>query len=142
MTGERRHGRPPTELAFLLEDLARIERRLATLERPTGSQINGNVQKLTEAQADLAAQQATLTALVEGMNATLATWLATTAPSLIAAEVAAQVGAALAGNVSIGGSLYVGGEVTMPNVYGTNIVPLGGARTSVWVRDGGRLGHT
>ena len=44
--------------------------------------------------------------------------------------------------VSIGGELFVNGAVTMPNVFATNIVPLGGTRYAAWVRDGGRLGHT
>ena len=60
MTGERGHGRPDTELAGLIQDLNRIERRLATLERPTGTEINQSVQKLQEAQAKLEEQQATL----------------------------------------------------------------------------------
>lgn len=47
MSGERRHGRPPTELAFLLEELAKTNRRLDTLERPTGTQIAQSVQKIT-----------------------------------------------------------------------------------------------
>lgn len=38
--------------------------------------------------------------------------------------------------------LAAGGAVTLPDVYATNLIPMGGARISTWVRDGGRLGHT
>ena len=153
MTGERRHGRPDTPLAGLIQDLATLERRLRTLERPTGTEINQSVQKLQEAQAKLEEQQATLAdqqaqltaqqnELEDRVNAQMDEWFTTTAPGLIADEVALQLAAALAGDVTIGGSLTVTGEVVMPDVFATDLVALGEDRISVWVRDGGRMGHT
>ena len=153
MTGERRHGRPDTPLAGLIQDLATLERRLRTLERPTGTEINQSVQKLQEAQAKLEEQQATLAdqqaqltaqqnELEDRVNAQMDEWFTTTAPGLIEAEVAVQLAAALAGDVSIGGSLDVAGAVTLPDVFATDVVALGGSRASAWVTETGRLGNT
>ena len=48
----------------------------------------------------------------------------------------------VSGNVSIGGTLYVGGKVTAPGVYALNVVPGGRPRTTVWVDSAGEVGHT
>lgn len=143
-------GSIPSELGWLVDMLDDYERRLRTLEAPSGEALSNTVAKLA--------------ALVSNIQAQLDAWAATRwTNAQIAAEIDARVNAAIAaafaGNVSITGSLtvngalaaaslstagalYAGGAVTLPDVYATNIVPLGGTRYAAWVRDGGRLGHT
>ena len=146
MTGERRHGRPDNELAGLIQELDSIGRRLRTLERPTGTEINQSVQKLQEAQAKLEEQQIELerqqAELADRVDTRMGEWFDDVAPGLIADEVALQVAAAFAGNVSIGGNLDVAGAVTLPDVFATDVVALGGSRASAWVTETGRLGNT
>ena len=143
-------GSIPSELGWLVDMLDDYERRLRILEAPSGEALGNTVAKLA--------------ALVNDIQAQLDAWAATRwTNAQIAAEIDARVNAAIAaafaGNVSITGSLtvngalaaaslstagalYAGGAVTLPDVYATNIVPLGGGRFAAWVRDGGRLGHT
>lgn len=91
----------------------------------------------------------TLEALVANIQAQLDAYLLTRYTNdQIDARILALIASHMAGNVSIGGALNVlgtldvAGAVTMPSVFTTNIVPLGGSRFAAWVRDGGRLGHT
>jgi len=139
-------GSIPSELGWLVDMLDDYERRIRTLEAPSGEALGNTVAKLA--------------ALVNDIQAQLDAWAATRwTNAQILAQIDARIAAAFAGNVSITGSLtvngalaaaslstagdlYAGGAVTMPNVFATNIVPLGGTRYAAWVRDGGRLGHT
>lgn len=139
-------GSIPSELGWLVDMLDDYERRLRTLEAPSGEALGNTVAKLA--------------ALVNDIQAQLDAWAATRwTNAQILAQIDARIAAAFAGNVSITGSLtvngalaaaslstagalYAGGAVTLPDVYATNIVPLGGTRYAAWVRDGGRLGHT
>ncbi|HPZ35487.1 MAG TPA: hypothetical protein PLL22_01705 [Microbacteriaceae bacterium] len=126
-------GSIPSELGFLIDTLDDYERRLRTLEAPSGEALGNTVAKLAALVSNIQAQ-------LDAYNATR--WTNAQIQYQIDSTVAAYVASYMAGNVSIGGELFVNGAVTMPNVFATNIVPLGGTRYAAWVRDGGRLGHT
>lgn len=131
---------------WIADQLKELKARIRDLEAPSGTQIYNTVSKLQ--------------ALVEDIQEQLDAWVLTRWTNAeIDARIDQKIAAALAGNVTITGSLTVngaiagasfstagaltvGGAVTFPDVYNTNIVPLGGSRTAVWVRDGGRMGHT
>lgn len=123
-----RQGAIPSELGFLIDQLDGIEDRLRTLESPSGEALNSTVAKLQ--------------ALVANIQATLTDFIDNDVTAIVDARVAIAIASYMSGNVSIGGELFVNGPVTMPNVYNTDVVALGGARTAVWVRTGGRMGHT
>lgn len=145
-----RQGSIPSEIGGLIDELDDIQRRLRILEAPSGEALENTVPKLSALVSDLQAQ---IEAWVAGRRTDAAT------DTIIDAKIAAAIAAVLGGNVSIagnlsvagaiggaslstGGSLTAGGAVTMPNVYNTNIVGLGGSRKTVWVGGGGRLGVT
>jgi len=109
-------------------ELKNIADRLDTLEAPSGTSLYKAVAKLE--------------VLVNDIQAELADFIANDVTAIVDARVAIAIASYMSGNVSIGGELFVNGPVTMPNVFNTNIVPLGGSRYAAWVRDGGRLGHT
>lgn len=149
-----RQGTIPSEIGGLIDELDDIQRRLRILEAPSGESLGNTIAKLQ--------------GLIEGIQAQLDAWAATRwTNAQIEAEINARVNAAIAaafaGNVAItgsltvnggiagaslstggsltaGGSLYAGGEVNLPNIFTTNIGSLGGSRSTVWVREGGRLG--
>lgn len=141
-----RQGSIPSEIGGLIDELDDVQRRLRILEAPSGEALGNTIAKLQ--------------GLIEGIQAQLDQWAATRwtnaqITSEITAAVATRltqdqvdqriyaiVGSILAGNVSIGGELFVNGAVTMPNVYNTNIVGLGGSRVAVWVSGSGRMGNT
>lgn len=136
-----RQGAIPSELGTLFDELDDLARRIQTLETPSGEALGSTVAKLQALVADIQAQ--------------LDAWAGTRwTNDQIDARILALIASHMAGNVAIGGALVVqggvstpgaltaNGEVTLPNVYATNIVPMGGGRISVWVRDGGRMGHT
>lgn len=124
---------PIDDLQRLSAELRELGRRLDLLEAPTGTSAYRTVAKLSALVNDIQAQ-------LDAYNATR--WTNAQIQYQIDSTVAAYVASYMAGNVSIGGELFVNGAVTMPNVFATNIVPLGGTRYAAWVRDGGRLGHT
>lgn len=131
---------------WLADEFRKLRARLDSLESPSGTQLYNTVSKLQ--------------ALVENIQAQLDAWATTRwTNAQIDARIDQKITAAFAGNVTItgsltvngavaaaslstGGSLTVGGAVTLPDVYNTNITSLGGTRQTVWVRDGGRMGHT
>ncbi|MBS1897161.1 MAG: hypothetical protein JSS88_07260 [Actinobacteria bacterium] len=120
---------PVDDLSRLDAELRELKRRLDLLEAPTGTSAFRTVAKLEGLVNDIQAE-------LDAYNASRWT------NDQIDARIYAIVGSILAGNVSIGGELFVNGPVTMPNVYNTNIVGLGGSRKTVWVREGGRMGNT
>ena len=139
---------PVDDLHRLSAELREIGRRLDLLEAPSGTQAFRTVAKLEVLVADIQAQ---LDAWAAGRRTDAAT------DTIIDAKIAAAIAAAFAGNVAItgsltvngaiggaslstGGSLTAGGEVTLPNVFNTNVAALGGSRSTVWVRGGGRMG--
>lgn len=141
---------PIDDLRAIAAEFKAIERRLDMLETPTGTSVYQTVSKLQ--------------ALVDDIQTQLDQYMSTRytnaqVDALIDQKVAAAIAAAFAGNVSItgsltvngalaaaslstGGSLTAGGAVNLPDVFNTNVVGLGGARKTVWVREGGRMGNT
>ena len=131
---------------WVADELKKLKDAIATLQSPSGTQLYNTVSKLQ--------------ALVEGIQAQLDAWATTRwTNAQIDARIDQKIAAAFAGDVTItgsltvngavaaaslstGGSLTVGGSVTLPDVYNTDITALGGSRQIVWVRDGGRMGHT
>ncbi|NLA10200.1 MAG: hypothetical protein GX871_08370 [Microbacteriaceae bacterium] len=124
-----RQGAIPSDLGGLIDTLSGIEARLRTLEAPSGESLNSTVAKLQALVADIQAQ-------IDAWAATR--WTNAQIDALIDAKISAR----LAGNISIGGTLYVGGKVTAPGVYALNVVTAGRPRTTVWVDSIGEVGHT
>ena len=122
-------GSIPSDLGWLVDMLDDYERRLRTLEAPSGEALGNTVAKLAALVSNIQAQ-------LDAYNATRWT------NAEIDARIDAKIAAMLAGNVSIGGTLYVGGKVTMPGVYALNVVTAGRPRTAAWVDSAGELGHT
>lgn len=124
-----RRGPLPSELGWLNDLLESLSDRVRALEVPSGEALNNTV--------------ATLQALVTDIQAQLDAYMASRYTNAqIDTRIANAIAAALAGNVSIGGTLYVGGKVTMPGVYALNVVAAGRPRTAVWVDSAGEVGHT
>ncbi len=145
-----RQGAVPSEIGGLIDTLDDFERRLRTLEAPSGESLGNTIAKLS--------------ALVDNLQAQIEAWTAgrrtdAQTDSVIDAKIAAAIAAAFAGNVSItgsltingglaaaslstGGSLTAGGAVTLPDVFNTDVAAIGGSRKTVWVSGGGRMGNT
>ncbi len=139
-----RQGSIPSEIGGLIDELDDIQRRLRILEAPSGESLGNTIAKLSALVADIQAQldawaatRWTNAQITSEITAAVATRLT---QDQVDQRIYAIVGSILAGNVSIGGELFVNGAVTMPNVYNTNIGSLGGSRSTVWVREGGRMG--
>lgn len=145
-----RQGSIPSELSWLIDELADIDRRLGTLEAPSGEALGNTVAKLQALVTDIQAQ-------IDAWAADR--WTNAQIDARIDSKVAAAIAAAFAGNVSItgsltvngalaaaslssGGPLTVGGKVTAPGIYGLNVVTAGRPRTAVWVDSAGEVGHT
>jgi hypothetical protein len=133
MSGGYRTGQPPTELAGLLADLDTINRRLDTLERPSGEQLAQTVKELA--------------ALVENIQETLDDYIAngTYNKAQIDAKIAspgaiAPTTVSASGDLSAAGNLTVAGQVRMPNVPVT-ILSSAYFATYASTSDGGRVGH-
>lgn len=143
-----RQGAIPSDVGGLIDELDDIQRRLRTLEAPSGEALGNTVPKLQALVADLRSQ-------VEAWAATR--WTNAQIEAQIDSRVNAAIAAAFAGNVAItgsltvngaiaaaslstGGSLTAGGAVSLPEVFNTNLAALGGSRSTVWAREGGRMG--
>ena len=119
---------------WLADEFAKLRARLDSLESPSGTQLYNTVSKLQ--------------ALVEDIQQTLTDFIQNDVNAIVDQRIAIALASYMSGNVSIGGGLVVnngvtiGGPVVMPNVYNTNITAGGGQRTTVWVRQDGRVGHT
>lgn len=98
--GNSRRGAIPSELSWLIDELASFDERLDTLEAPSGENLANAVAKLTD--------------IVTNLQTYLDDYIANDLPGIVTAEVAAQLAAAFAGNVTIGGELHVGGRVFFP----------------------------
>lgn len=147
--GRVNRGPIPSDLGWLVDELDGIRGALRTLQAPDGQQLgqtiarlNAAVAELEEQQVELAAQQATLTTLVNNIDQTLADFIANDVQAIVAAEVQAALNARLAGNVSIGGGLTVAGTVVLPGARGTNVGGTTPNRVAAWIAGDGTLGYT
>lgn len=130
MSGGYRAGRPPTELAPLIEELDEIERRLQILEAPAAEQVYQTVAKLS--------------ALIDNIQAQIDAWATTRWTNAeIDARILSLIASHMAGNVAIGGQLTVQGAIVAPGVRSTDLSSAPN-RIAVWQAGptDNRLGHT
>ena len=106
-------GPIPSELGFLIDTLNDYERRLRTLEAPSGEALGSTVAKLA--------------ALVANLQAQLDAWAA---GSWTNAEIAAQITNTIAAHFA--GDVTIGAELKVPNAYNTDIT---------WTRRAGAVGN-
>lgn len=114
--------------AWFADEIKKLRSLIADLQAPSGTQIYNTVEKLA--------------ALIDDIQAQLTAFIEDDVEAIADARVAIALASWFAGNVSIGGELFVNGPVTMPNVYTTDITTGPGLREAVWIRDDGRVGHT
>lgn len=119
-------GSIPSELGWLVDTLDDYERRIRTLEAPSGEALGNTVAKLAALVADI---QARLDAYL-GTRYTNADIDAKDAA--VAAQINPAISSALDGNVSIGGELRV------PNAYNFDITY---TRRTAWWGNDGRAGY-
>lgn len=138
-----RTGALPTDLSALIDRLSDYERRLRTLEAPSGEALGSTVEKLTALVADIQEQ---LDAWVAGRytNAQIDTNIAN-GDSAVVAQIQPAIDAKFAGSPTVGGNLGVSGSATVggpfyaPNAVGFNITT---TRRTLWIEDAtGRLGY-
>lgn len=144
-----RQGAIPSELGWLIDELADFSDRLRTLEAPSGEAMAGTVRKLQDLVANI---QTTLDNYMAGRRTDAQI------DAAIDAKIAAAIAAAFAGNVTITGSLAVngalvaaslstagalsaGGTVTLTGARATSVATASG-RVTAWIAGDGRLGHT
>lgn len=139
---------PVDDLHRLPAELREIARRLDLLEAPSGTQAFRTVAKL-EALVDNLQEQLDEYNASRWTNAQITAEIQARVNAAIAAAFAGDVaitgsltvnGAIAGASISTGGSLYAGGAVTLPDVFNTDVGSLGGSRSTVWVREGGRMG--
>lgn len=129
---------PEGQLGELVRALDDARRRLAELERPTGTQLAEAVKALQVAQEQLEALILDLQQQVDDLLA-----------------VAVNTGDVNAtGNIDAGGTVTAGGDITTPGtvtgttgltsegVYNLDVTTLPGGRAAVWVHVSGQLGQT
>jgi hypothetical protein len=120
-----RPGKPPTDLAGLITELEEIDRRLSTLERPSGEQLARVVEELTAWVADIQSQ--------------LDDYLANDAYTK--AQVDARItNPALVGNVSTAASARFDGGLFSTDTY-NRLLTYGGSYRAAWVHIDGSLGY-
>lgn len=112
-----RQGKLPIELEWLVDALDDIQARLKTIEAPSGEALSSTVAKLQSLVTDIQAQ---LDAWALGR------WTN--------AQILAQIADAFAGNV------YIGGTVTSPVTFSTDVGGLPGSRRAMWMHDSGLFG--
>lgn len=121
-----RTGAIPSDIGWLIDELADISDRLRTLEAPSGEALSSTVAKLQ--------------ALVEDIQAQIDAWAATrytnavidAKDDAVAAQIFPAISSTLAGNVTIGG------EFRAPNSYNFDITY---TRRTAWLGNDGRLGY-
>lgn len=116
-----RQGKLPTELDWLVDALDDIQTRLKTIEGPSGEALSSTVARLQSLVTDIQAQ---LDAWASGR------WT----NAQITAQINSLISNAFAGNV------YIGGTVTSPTTFGTDIGGLPGSRRAMWMHDSGLFG--
>jgi uncharacterized phage infection (PIP) family protein YhgE len=138
-------GALPSELGGLVDTLNDIATRVRTLEAPDAQQLGlvvkrlqETVEKVAQQQVELEEAQAQLSTVVENIDETLSNFIATGVQPIVDQAVVN----ALAGNVSIGGSLTVAGIVKVPGARGTFVGGTTPDRVAAWIAGDGTLGHT
>lgn len=123
-------GSIPSELGWLIDTLDDYERRIRTLEAPSGEALGNTVAKLAALVADIQAQ----------LDAYLAGRYTNAQIDAKDNAVAAQIQPAINASISstLGGNVSIGGELRVPNAYSTDITWT--RRTGWWGNDG-RAGY-
>lgn len=116
-----RQGKLPIELEWLVDALDDIQARLKTVESPSGEALSSTVAKLQSLVADIQAQ---LDAWASGR------WTN--------AQITAQITALI--NSTFAGSISVGGTITSPVTFSTDVGGLPGSRRAMWMHDSGLFG--
>ena len=117
-------GSIPSELGWLVDTLDDYERRIRTLEAPSGEALGNTVAKLAALVADIQAQ---LDAYLAGRY---------TNSQIDAKDAAVQ--ANIIPTVQGASALTLGGELRVPNAYGFDITY---TRRTAWLGNDGRLGY-
>lgn len=123
-----RQGAVPSELGWLVDELDEVQRRLRTLEAPSGEALSSTVAKLEDLVSDIQAQ-------LDAYNASRYT------NAQIDAAILSTIAAVLAGNVTIGGNLTANGVIRFPSLPGRvfTVEP----RTVAWIdTSNGEVGRT
>lgn len=136
MPRSSRQGAIPSELGDLIDELDDIQRRLRTIEAPSGEALGNTVAKLAALVADIQAQ---LDAYLAGRytNAQIDSKDAAV-QAQISPTANAAVSSAFAGSPTVGGNLQVNGELRVPNAYGFDITY---TRRTAWWGNDGRAGY-
>lgn len=126
MPRSSRQGAIPSELGDLIDELDDIQRRLRTIEAPSGEALGNTVAKLAALVADIQAQ----------LDAYLAGRYTNSQIDSKDAAVAAQISPAI--NATLAGNVTVGGELRVPDAYGFDITY---TRRTAWWGNDGRAGY-
>lgn len=114
-----RTGAIPSDIGWLIDELADISDRLRTLEAPSGEALSSTVAKLQ--------------GLITDIQAQIDAWAATRwTNAQITAQINSTISSTLAGNV------LIGGEFRAPNSYNFDITY---TRRTAWLGNDGRLGY-
>lgn len=142
MVNNIRRGQLPSELGDLFDVLEDLQRRISTLEAPSGEALSSTVTKLQDLVADIQEQ---LDEWVAGRytNAQIDTSIAN-GDAAVVAQINPAIDAKFAGSPTVGGSLTVNGNETVvgefraPNSYNFDITY---TRRTAWIGNDGRLGY-
>lgn len=125
-------GAIPSDLGVLIDRLDDYERRLRTLEAPSGESLTSTVAKLTALIADIQAQLDAWTAS-RWTNAQIDTRIS--APPY---SVAVGGNLSATGTLGVSGQATVGGALFVPDAYGFDITY---TRRTAWWGNDGRAGY-
>lgn len=135
-----RRGAIPSDIGWLVDELDDVQRRLSTLEAPSGEALSSTVLKLQELVANIQ-EQIDAWAATRWTNAEIAAEIDDRIAAALPSYVADYVASVLAGDVTIGGSITVAGTVNVPGARATGLSSASD-RVVAWIAGDGRLGHT
>lgn len=152
-------GPIPSELDWLIDELASLDERLRTLESPSGESLSSTVAKLQALVDDIQAQidawaagRWTNAQITTQINATIASYTgnasisggltvgATVNANALITSASAQIGAAasVGTTLTVDGATQLNSSLRVPNAYGFDITY---TRRTAWLGDDGRLGY-